>query len=106
MPKKTEADDEIPPIMPGEMSSKEFRRNWARLIQKIYEVDPLLCPKCQGEMRINSFIDQAEIIQKILRHLNLRDTRNHDLPPEDPSYIPELTYDDSDSQIPSYDYWS
>jgi hypothetical protein len=26
--------------------------NWARLIQKIYEVDPLTCPKCQGKMRI------------------------------------------------------
>jgi hypothetical protein len=26
---------------------KELRKNWARLIQKIYEVDPLVCPKCK-----------------------------------------------------------
>jgi transcriptional regulator with GAF, ATPase, and Fis domain len=34
---------------------KNFK-NWARLIQKIYEVDPLTCPKCQGRMRIIAFI--------------------------------------------------
>jgi len=32
-------------VMPNDMSSKESRQNWARLIQKIYEVDPLVCPK-------------------------------------------------------------
>jgi len=30
-------------------------RSWARLIQKIYEVDLLTCPKCGGEMRIIAF---------------------------------------------------
>jgi hypothetical protein len=34
-----------------------FRKSWARLIQKIYEADPLVCPKCQGSMRIISFIE-------------------------------------------------
>jgi len=28
----------------------------ARLIKKIYEVDPLMCPKCKGQMRIIAFI--------------------------------------------------
>ncbi|MFH0960898.1 MAG: hypothetical protein V1897_19610, partial [Pseudomonadota bacterium] len=36
-----------------------FRRNWARLIQKIYEVDPLVCPKCKGAMRISSIEDPS-----------------------------------------------
>jgi hypothetical protein len=47
---------DVPAIAKNEMSSKEWRQNWARLIQKIYEVDPLICPKCQGEMRIIAFI--------------------------------------------------
>jgi len=42
--------------------------NWARLIQKIYEVAPLTCPKCQGRMKI-SFIEDEEVIEKILKHL-------------------------------------
>jgi hypothetical protein len=34
MRKKAGTDDTIPAVMPNEMSSKEFRQNWARLIQK------------------------------------------------------------------------
>ena len=30
-----------------------LNRSWARLIQKIYEVDPLACPKCDGSMSIS-----------------------------------------------------
>ncbi|MDP7237331.1 MAG: hypothetical protein QGI34_11420 [Candidatus Latescibacteria bacterium] len=46
--KNEEADDEIPCILEPELTDKAFRRNRARLIQKIYEIDPLLCPKCFG----------------------------------------------------------
>jgi hypothetical protein len=104
--KKADADNQLPTIIPGEMSPKEFRQNWARLIKKIYEVAPLVCPKCQGAMRVISVIEDPLIIKKILKHLGLWETRNHDPPPENSSYIPELTYDDSDSQIPAYDYWT
>ncbi len=69
--KKTKSDNKISAIIPGEMSSKEFRQNWARLIKKVYNVDPLLCPLCMGEMRIIGFFEKPKIIEKILRHLNL-----------------------------------
>jgi len=36
------------------------------LIQKIYEVDPLTCPKCQGSMRVIAFIEHEDVIKKIL----------------------------------------
>jgi hypothetical protein len=52
------------------MSSKESRQNWAMLIQKIYEVDPLRCPKCQCTVRIIVFIEELDDIEKILRHLD------------------------------------
>lgn len=42
-----------------------------RLIHKMYEVDPLVCPKCKGAMKIISFIDQPEVIKQILQHLGL-----------------------------------
>ena len=51
--------------------AREFRKNWARLIQKIYEVDPLTCPKCFSKMRVISVIEDEEIIKKILKHLGL-----------------------------------
>jgi len=85
MRKMAGTDDTIPAVMPNDLSSKESWRNWARLIQKIYEVDPLVCPKCQGSMKIISFIEEHGVIEKILRHLDLWDVRNHDPPHHDPT---------------------
>jgi CHASE2 domain-containing sensor protein len=34
--------------------SKELKKRWSYFIRKVYETDPLACPKCQGEMRIIS----------------------------------------------------
>ena len=61
-------DDAIPCILENE---KAFRKSWARLIQKIYEVDPLVCPKCQGSMRIISFIEDPSVIRDILKQLGI-----------------------------------
>jgi hypothetical protein len=32
-------------------------KGWAEMIRKVYEVDPLLCPTCGGQMSIISFIE-------------------------------------------------
>jgi hypothetical protein len=39
----------------------------------VYEVDPLICPKCGGEMRVVAFITEPPVIKKILDHLKERD---------------------------------
>ena len=52
---------------------KKCRANWARLIQKIYEIDPLTCPNCGGTTRVLAFIEEAAVIRKILDHLGLWD---------------------------------
>ena len=44
---------------------------WARLIRKVYEVDPLECPKCKGPMRVIALIEDAGVIRRILEHLGL-----------------------------------
>ena len=44
---------------------------WAALIKCVYEVDPLKCLRCGGEMRIISFIEEELVIEKILRHCGL-----------------------------------
>jgi len=76
---------------------KEYRRLWAQLIQKVYEVDPLICPKCGGTMRIVSFIKEKGVINKILSHCNESRERAHS-PPEGEARSLELTcepcYDD------------
>lgn len=58
-------------------------RTWRECIKKVWEVDPLICAKCGGEMRIVSFIDEAQVIRKILEHLGLwRDRPSGKPPPE------------------------
>jgi hypothetical protein len=46
-----------------------YRSAWARLIAQVYEVDPLLCPKCSHEMRVLAVITDPAEVKKILRHL-------------------------------------
>ncbi|MGH8767803.1 MAG: hypothetical protein ACREVT_06410, partial [Burkholderiales bacterium] len=42
---------------------------WARLIRKVYEADPLECPKCRGRMRVIALIDDPTVTRRILEHL-------------------------------------
>jgi hypothetical protein len=82
------------------------------LIKRVYEIDPLVCLKCGGTMKVIAFIEppQADVIERILRHCGLwcpasprappaGDLRVHD-PDGDPgrppaSYEPrELTFVD------------
>ena len=51
---------------------KERRKSWAALIKLIYEVDPLLCPKCKQPMPVIAFIREGAVIDKILDHLQYR----------------------------------
>ena len=43
------------------------------LIKRVYEIDPMVCSQCGGEMKIISLIDppQNEVIEKILKHCHL-----------------------------------
>jgi superfamily I DNA and/or RNA helicase len=56
-------------------------KRWTLLINKMCEVDPLTCPRCSHQMRIISIIDSPEIVEKILRHLELWQPQAHGPPP-------------------------
>jgi hypothetical protein len=62
------------------------------LFNRVSEVDPLVCPKCNGQMRIIAFIEEEEIIKKVLAHLGLHPVKSK--PP--PRALPNLHY----SRIP------
>ncbi len=48
-------------------------KTWREHIKKVWEVDPLLCPTCQREMRIVSLINELKVIERFLRQLGLWD---------------------------------
>jgi hypothetical protein len=57
----------VPCLLESEKLSKESRKNWARLIQKIPEADTLRCPKRHGTVRVISSIEQQDVIEKTRR---------------------------------------
>jgi hypothetical protein len=42
------------------------------MIRKVYEVDPMLCPKCGGLMKVVAFITDYGAVDRIIDHLKLR----------------------------------
>jgi len=63
----------LPTVFEPQAPPEGFGKNsaWARLIQKVYEVDPLACPECGAPMKVISFINDPVVIRKILEHLGL-----------------------------------
>ncbi|MBI4601188.1 MAG: hypothetical protein HY721_04425 [Planctomycetes bacterium] len=52
---------------------KKRRRDWAKLIAKVYYDDPCLCSSCGQPMKIVAAITspaQDEVIERVLRHLH------------------------------------
>ena len=56
------------PAEPKSLASKY----WATWIKKIYNVDPLLCPKCQCQMKIVAFIHDPKEISAIAKNRGIQ----------------------------------
>ena len=52
-------------------SNPTSRRDFAKMIARVYDVDVLRCPRCQGQMRIISFITEFQVIKDILKSLGM-----------------------------------
>ena len=44
---------------------------WAAMLRKLYEMDPLLCPKCGGTMEVIAFLTEHAVVDRIIDHLGL-----------------------------------
>jgi len=97
----------LPIVLESDLPSVGYGKNaaWARLIQKVYEVDPLACPQCGAPMRVIAFINDPEVIRKILEHLGLWLTNARPVPrAHSPPPVPEGPPDPSFSQLsPAYE---
>jgi hypothetical protein len=68
------------------------RRNysWAELMRRVFAIDVLQCPKCQGRMRVLAAIHSPEAIMAILKCLGLTGRSPPIAPPD-----PRDSYNDS-----------
>ena len=78
----------------GQVVAARAKSEWARLIHKVYEVDPLACPKRGAPMRVIALIDDETVIRRILEHLGHWPPRqaqqNQRAPPRDAKSIDGL----------------
>jgi hypothetical protein len=54
--------------LPTEFAARA-RAAWTRLLRKVYDADPLECPRCKGPMRMIALIEDPGVIRCILEHL-------------------------------------
>jgi hypothetical protein len=66
----------------SDVQRRARRRAWARLIRRVYEIDPLVCKNCGGSMRIISVILEPKVITKILSHLARKGIKPGRAPPK------------------------
>ncbi len=64
-------DSEASAPLEIEPPASPSRASWARLIRRIYEVDPLLCPRCQGQLELLAVLVDPTVVGAILRHLDV-----------------------------------
>jgi len=78
-------------------------QSWAMLIKRVYEVDPLCCPQCGGQMKVVSFIEPPHVIEAILKHCGVWPSRSARAPPDVDDLVLELDAAYSGSSIESPD---
>mgnify|MGYP001561554084 CR=1 FL=1 len=52
------------PVREADRTPLALRRSWARLIRKVYEVDPLLCSRGGATMKVIAVIEDEEVIYR------------------------------------------
>ena len=65
----------------AEPPPKRCSPSWARLIAKVYQVDPLFCVRCGQRMSMVAFVTDAFAIRRILDHLGLSEPEAERPPP-------------------------
>ena len=55
------------PATPGSAEARR-RQSWARMLRKVFEIEPLVCRRCGEEMVIVAWITRTDVIDRILKH--------------------------------------
>ena len=71
--------------------ASERAKSWARMLSRIFEVEPLRCPGCRGEMKAIAVIKDDSELKRLLTHIGLP----ADFPRITPARGPPLPLEDS-----------
>ena len=67
-----ELDQPIPFASNPNIDKKKASKTWAALIKRVFEVDPLICRKCGGLMKIKAFITNPHEVKRLLENLSIQ----------------------------------
>ena len=72
-PTLVSATDEMPDASPSTRSVSSPNRGWrwADLMRRVFELDVLACPRCDGRLRLIAVLEASDTTARILRHLHL-----------------------------------
>jgi len=89
------------PAAPAPARSRASQ-TWAMLIKRVFEVDPLVCPKCGRTMKVVTFIEppQGDVIEKILRHCGFWYPASPRTPPAGDLHVQDADGDSAASDEP------
>jgi hypothetical protein len=86
----SQSEDEIETSKSQKPSSRSL--SWAELMMRVFLVDVLCCPNCQGRLRPISIIKEDAVIKKILNHLDLPTELPIPKPSRSPPWQQEFEY--------------
>ncbi len=56
-------------------------KGWAEMIRKVYEVGPMVCPHCGGQMKVIAFLTDYAVVDRTINHLKLTFVADRPPPP-------------------------
>jgi hypothetical protein len=71
VPSAASQGNAVPPMPEPAPPKRSAHYLWAVLIARIYEVFPLICPICAGQMSIIAFITESAEVKKIPEHIGV-----------------------------------
>jgi hypothetical protein len=83
---------------------RQRRLNWAALLRRVFALDVLQCPECDGRMVVLAAINDPAVAQKILAHLGLPTCAPRCAPARAPP-DPEFDFDTDPDEAYDTDYW-
>jgi len=95
---QTDPNLDMQPLEPLE-PKKRPSLTWAACMRRMYEIDPLKCPKCHSQMRIIAFVTDTKELRAIMKSQGVAQARA-------PPPIPKPPSESELFEIPSYDLFS
>lgn len=79
-------------VDPAESARRRARgQSWAALMARTFGLDVLVCPQCGGRFRLIALIEEAAVIDRMLRHLGLPTAIPAPCPARAPPLVLETT---------------